>query len=116
MTQMQQVKMMAGQQMQRDPSSMDMSQRPQTPMENAPSPSKRPRLDSSGGFDAQNMARQAAGNQQMPAMMGVAGGGQLTMQNGLTQQQMAAFAGPNGQPKMEVSMHLQTLEIVADIS
>jgi hypothetical protein len=109
MAQMQQAKMMAGQQMQRDPSGMDMTQRPQTPMENAPSPSKRPRLDSSGSFDAQNMAarqaaaqaaaNQAAANQQMPMMAG----GQMAMQNGLAQHQMHAFAGPNGHPKMEVS-------------
>lgn len=114
MAQMQQVKMMAGQQMQRDPSGMDMAQRPQTPMENAPSPSKRPRLDSSGSFDAQNMAArqaaaaQAAANQQMPMM------GPMAMQNGLAQQQMHAFAGQNGHPKMEVSVVLFRLETAAD--
>lgn len=105
MAQMQQAKMMAGQQMQRDPSGMDMAQRPQTPMENAPSPSKRPRLDSAGSFDAQNMARQAAAQaaaNQMPNMMGAAAG-QMAMQNGLTQQQMQHFA-QNGHPKIEVSL------------
>jgi len=104
MAQMQQAKMM-GQQMQRDPSGMDMAQRPQTPMENAPSPSKRPRLDSAGSFDAQTMAaRQAAAQaaaNQMPNMMGAAAG-QIAMQNGLAQQQMQHFA-QNGHPKMEVS-------------
>jgi hypothetical protein len=106
MAQMQQAKMM-GQQMQRDPSGMDMGQRPQTTMENAPSPSKRPRLDSAGSFDAQNMAaRQAAAAQaaanQMPTMMGAAAG-QMAMQNGLAQQQMQHFV-QNGHPKMEVSL------------
>jgi hypothetical protein len=110
MAQMQQAKMM-GQQMQRDPSGMDMGQRPQTPMENAPSPSKRPRLDSAASFDAQNLAaRQAAAQaaaNQMPNMMGAAAG-QMAMQNGLAQQQMQHFAAQNGHPKMEVSLSLKT--------
>jgi hypothetical protein len=87
-------KMMQGQQMQRDPS-MDMGgQGPQTPgnMDNAPSPSKRPRLEFEG----------MAGRPPMTQMAQMAANGQL-MQNGMSAQQMAAFAqGPNGQIKMEV--------------
>jgi hypothetical protein len=88
-------KMMAGQAMQRDPS-MDMGQGPQTPgnMDNAPSPSKRPRLDQ---FEAS-----MAGRSQLGPMATLAANGQL-LQNGMTPQQMTAFAqGPNGQIKLEV--------------
>jgi hypothetical protein len=85
-------KMMA-QNMQRDPSSMDMAgQRPQTPggsIDNAPSPSKKPRLDNGNGFEAPGMV---PGGRPM---------GNPMMQNGMADVQMNAF-GPNGQPKLEV--------------
>jgi hypothetical protein len=93
---MMQQKMMAGQQMQRDPSQMEMGgQGPQTPgqsMDNAPSPSKRPRLDN-GGFEGGMAGR---------PQMAMAANGQL-IQNGMNPQQMNSFApGANGQLKMEV--------------
>jgi hypothetical protein len=98
-----QQKMMANQ-MQRDPSSMDMGgQRPQTPGESAGSPSKRARTDGNG-FDGQAMG---PGGRPMPNQQ-MANNGQLILQNGMnemTQQQMSAFhAGQNGQQKMEVRL------------
>jgi hypothetical protein len=86
-----------GQQMQRDPSTMEMNgQRPQTPGDNAPSPSKRPRIDN-GAFDGQGMMNRVAGMQQ-GGNVG-ANGSQPMMQNG----QMAGFAPGAGAPlKMEV--------------
>lgn len=82
---------MMGQQMQRDPSGMDMNgQRPQTPGgDNAPSPSKRPRLENGTPFDAQGMAnRQVSANQQLVAQMGPNGQQQLMQQNGMYAGQM----------------------------
>ena len=74
-------------------------QRPQTPGENAPSPSKRPRLEGAG-FDGQAMMnRQVSANQQAGGMG--AAGGQPMMQNG----QLAGFGPTGGAPlKMEVSI------------
>jgi hypothetical protein len=97
----QQQKMMAGQQMQRDPSNMDMGgQGPQTPgttIDNAPSPSKRPRLDN-GGFEGAPMP----GRQPMAQMTMTANGPQM-IQNGMGAPQMNAFGpGANGPLKMEV--------------
>jgi hypothetical protein len=97
-----------GQQMQRDPSNMEMNgQRPQTPGDNAPSPTKRPRLDSGPAFEAQAMAnRQVSGGQPMPNM-GANGNAQL-IANGV----MANFAGPNGTLKLEVrSLRLLVAQI-----
>jgi hypothetical protein len=91
-----------GQQMQRDPSNMEMNgQRPQTPGDNAPSPTKRPRLDNGPAFEAQAMAnRQVSGSQPM-ANMG-ANGTQHMIGNGV----MANFtAGANGTLKLEVSLY-----------
>jgi hypothetical protein len=89
-----------GQQMQRDPSNMEMNgQRPQTPGDNAPSPSKRPRLDNGPAFEAQAMAnRQVSGTQPM-ANMG-ANGAQHMIASGV----MPNFpTGANGTLKLEVS-------------
>ena len=89
---------MMGAQMQRDPSNMEMGvQRPQTPggsMDNAPSP-KRPKLDDGSGFNGPGMQ---PGNRPMPnSQMG-----NPMMNNGMGDAQVNAFAGPNGQPKLEV--------------
>jgi hypothetical protein len=80
-------------QMQREGQGMEPGgQRPQTPgsMDNAPSPSKKPRLDNGAGFEGPGMGPggRPIGNPMLP--------------NGMDPN-MAGFAGPNGQPKMEVS-------------
>jgi hypothetical protein len=62
------------QQMQRDPSNQDNQQRPQSPgsAENAPSPSKRPRLDGSS-FNPQQMPNGRGQTQGMPQQVGDTG-------------------------------------------
>ncbi|KAF2091025.1 hypothetical protein K490DRAFT_71293 [Saccharata proteae CBS 121410] len=77
-------------QMQRDGSGMDMNQRPQSPgsVENAPSPTKRPRLDN--GFNGQPMGAMLMTNGMDP--------------NGITPQQFNSFPGqaPNAQKSLQV--------------
>lgn len=101
--------MMKMQNLQRD-GSMTGEQRPQSPgsMGNAPSPSKRPRLDD-GNFNGQpgqaGRGQPMQGN-QMGNMPGPNGG--MMVQNGIpidmNQQQMAGFGqNSNGQQKLEVS-------------
>ena len=62
-----QQQLMAQQQMRRDPSDLDINgQRPRTPSsgENAPSPSKRPRLEGAPGFNGQQMMPNGRGPPQ----------------------------------------------------
>lgn len=100
--------------MQRDGSNMEMGgQRPNTPssMENAPSPSKRPRLDGGGGFNGQSMGPAGRGQPmsgpQMNNLNAAAGAnGGMLLQNGVPDihQQQLGFAAqtPNMQQKLEV--------------
>lgn len=103
MQQMAQAKMMNP--MQRDGSNMDMSgQRSNSPgsMENAPSPSKRPRLEGANAFNGQPMGPAGRGQPmsgpQMSNLNAAAGpNGGMLLQNGVPdlQQQQMAFAGQN---------------------
>ena len=87
--------------MQRDGSSMDINgQRPQTPGDNAPSPSKRQRLDN-GGFDAQGMVNRQVSGAQQPGSM-AANGAQM-LANG--QMQFPAAM------KIEVRYHIVGMEL-----
>lgn len=109
--QQQQAKMLQNP-MQRDGSNMDMGgQRSSSPgsMENAPSPSKRPRLDGGNGFNGQPMGPAGRGQPmsgpQMNNLNAAAGpNGGMLLQNGVPdmQQQQMDFAGqPNMQQKIE---------------
>ncbi|KAF2401958.1 hypothetical protein EJ06DRAFT_555570 [Trichodelitschia bisporula] len=96
----------------REGGNMDMGQRPQSPagnMENgASSPSKRPRLDNTNGFNGPQMGPSGRGQPlQQPNMQGGGGPNNMMLQNGLTpdlaSQQMNAFGGgPNMQQKFEM--------------
>jgi hypothetical protein len=98
---------MMGQQLQRDPAAMEMNgQRPQTPGDNAPSPSKRPRIDN-GSFDGQGMMPRQVGVNPQGGQMG-ANGNQAMMANG----QITSFA-PGGAPlKMEVSIENMKISLL----
>jgi hypothetical protein len=97
---------MMGQQLQRDPAAMEMNgQRPQTPGDNAPSPSKRPRIDN-GSFDGPMMTRQVSVNPQ-GGQMG-ANGNQAMMANG----QMTGFASGGAPLKMEVSIENMKISLL----
>jgi hypothetical protein len=114
MQQMAQPNKMGQNMMQRDGSNMEMGgQRPNTPssMENAPSPSKRPRLDGGSGFNGQPMGPAGRGQPmsgpQMNNLSAAAGAnGGMLLQNGVPdlQQQQMGFASqtPNMQQKIEV--------------
>ncbi|KAL4875497.1 hypothetical protein BJY04DRAFT_211248 [Aspergillus karnatakaensis] len=109
----QQIQMM---QMQREHSDMDMNgHRPPSPSsaENAPSPSKRPRLEQNGPMNGQQLAPNGRGQgQAMPGQPNP-----MMMQNGLTPRpmnpnQFGAFqqAGPAQQPK-SIQVYAQNLAL-----
>lgn len=112
--QRQQMMQQSQMQMQREPSQMDMNgqARGSPAMTNAPSPSKRPRIDD-GNFNGQpggpaGRGQPLSGAQGNPVNAIANGPGGMLLQNGMTpemQQQMASFQnGPNMQQKsMEVS-------------
>lgn len=109
------------QQMQRDPSNQDNQQRPQSPgsAENAPSPSKRPRLDGSS-FNPQQMPNGRGQSQGMPQQVGDTGPGnaiqaahmQLTNgiePNNLTAQQFQNMPGGGNNQARTVAGYQATL-------
>jgi len=113
--------------MQRDGSNMEMGgQRPNTPssMENAPSPSKRPRLDGGSGFNGQPMGPAGRGQPmsgpQMNNLSAAAGAnGGMLLQNGVPdlQQQQIGFVSQNPtMQKIEVYQAQLAQQHSADIS
>lgn len=99
--------------MQRDGSGMAMGdQRPQSPAnaENAPSPSKRPRLDGNAFNGQLGPGARSQGMQGAPMGATSGPGGQMMMPNGMPQGEMGAnsfnFNGQNPQQKpMEVRIY-----------
>ena len=98
--------------MRADGSAMDMGgQRPQSPsIGNTPSPSKRPRLDETNGFNGQPVGPAGRGQpisgpqmNNLAASAGPNAPGQMMLQNGITgemqAQQMGAFSA--GTPTMQ---------------
>jgi hypothetical protein len=121
MQQLQQTKMMQNQ-MQREGSGMDMNgQRTQSPsMGNAPSPSKRPRLDDGSGFNGQPIGPAGRGQPmsgpQMNNLAAAAGPnapGGVLLQNGvnpeLQQQPMGAFSSAPNMQQKSLEVYQQSL-------